>query len=121
MALWIKEGRAFIGDYMNSLDARGCQVIAGYIAPPPPPQNSGPCGVFVSFAPILSAACPGGCFANCDGSSLPPVLNINDFQCFLNKFAAGDSAANCDGSTADPVRNTNDFQCFLNTFSVGCS
>ena len=29
------------------------------------------------------------CYANCDGSTVAPVLNINDFQCFLNKFAAG--------------------------------
>jgi hypothetical protein len=39
----------------------------------------------------------------------------------LNKFAAEESAANCDGSTAVPILNTNDFQCFLNKFSVGCS
>jgi hypothetical protein len=49
------------------------------------------------------------------------VLNANDFQCFLNKFAAGDSYANCDGSSADPVLNANDFQCFLNSFAAGCS
>lgn len=29
------------------------------------------------------------CYANCDFSSVPPVLNANDFLCFLNKFAAG--------------------------------
>ncbi len=29
------------------------------------------------------------CYANCDGSTAPPVLNINDFICFLNKFSVG--------------------------------
>jgi hypothetical protein len=60
------------------------------------------------------------CYANCDGSTVPPVLNVNDFQCFLNKFAANDPTANCDGSTAPPILNVNDFQCFVNRFAVGC-
>ncbi|MBL9031003.1 MAG: hypothetical protein JNM80_04765 [Phycisphaerae bacterium] len=63
----------------------------------------------------------GGCYANCDGSTLVPFLNVNDFTCFLNKFAAGDTAANCDGSTLPPVLNINDFTCFLNAFAAGCS
>lgn len=60
------------------------------------------------------------CYANCDASVAPPVLNANDFQCFLNRFAAGNSAANCDGSTAPPTLNAGDFQCFLNAFAAGC-
>jgi hypothetical protein len=63
----------------------------------------------------------GFCYPNCDGSTAPPILNINDFQCFLNAFAAGDLYANCDGSTVDPVLNVNDFQCFINQFAAGCS
>jgi hypothetical protein len=65
------------------------------------------------------AAAP--CYANCDGSTAPPILNANDFQCFLNRFAAGDPYANCDGSTTPPVLNANDFQCFLNSYAAGCS
>ena len=61
------------------------------------------------------------CPANCDGSTIPPVLNVNDFTCFLNKFAAGDTMANCDCSTTDPVLNVLDFSCFLNKFATGCS
>lgn len=60
------------------------------------------------------------CSANCDGSSAPPVLNVLDFNCFLNRFAAQDCAANCDNSTAPPVLNVLDFNCFLNSFSAGC-
>lgn len=60
------------------------------------------------------------CYANCDGSVVPPVLNANDFNCFLNQYAAGDPRANCDGSTSIPVLNANDFNCFLNKFASGC-
>src|SRR5581483_5503690 len=59
------------------------------------------------------------CYANCDGSTTAPVLNVNDFTCFLNRFAAGDPAANCDNSTVAPVLNVNDFTCFLNKFAAG--
>ncbi|MBL9031910.1 MAG: hypothetical protein JNM80_09410 [Phycisphaerae bacterium] len=61
------------------------------------------------------------CYANCDGSTILPFLNINDFICFQNQFAAGDSRANCDNSTIPPVLNVNDFTCFLNIFAAGCS
>jgi hypothetical protein len=65
---------------------------------------------------------PGGnpCYANCDGSTLAPVLNVNDFTCFVNKYAASDPYANCDGSTIAPVLNVNDFTCFLNQYAAGC-
>ncbi len=61
------------------------------------------------------------CYANCDNSLNAPVLNANDFQCFLNKFAAAESYANCDGSVSPPVLTANDFQCFLNRFAAGCT
>ncbi len=63
---------------------------------------------------------PPTCYANCDGSTNAPILNVNDFICFNNKFQAGDAYANCDGSTLTPVLNVNDFTCFLNRFAVGC-
>ena len=62
-----------------------------------------------------------GCYANCDNSTAPPILNANDFQCFLNAFAVQSDYANCDHSTNPPVLNANDFQCFLNAFAVGCT
>ncbi len=61
------------------------------------------------------------CDANCDLSTSPPILNANDFQCFLNQFAAQEPTANCDHSTSPPTLNANDFQCFLNKFAAGCS
>jgi hypothetical protein len=60
------------------------------------------------------------CYPNCDGSTATPILNVQDFACFLNAFASGDSYANCDGSTAIPVLNVQDFACFLNGFAAGC-
>jgi YVTN family beta-propeller protein len=63
---------------------------------------------------------PTVCYANCDGSTTAPVLNVADFTCFLTKFAAGDVYANCDGSTTPPVLNVADFTCFLTKFAAGC-
>ncbi|MBL9031298.1 MAG: hypothetical protein JNM80_06280 [Phycisphaerae bacterium] len=60
------------------------------------------------------------CVGNCDRSGLVPILNVNDFVCFLSNFAAGSMAANCDSSTTPPVLNVNDFSCFLNAFAGGC-
>jgi len=61
------------------------------------------------------------CYPNCDASTALPCLNIADFGCFLNRFAAGDTYANCDASTTIPVLNVQDFGCFLNAFAAGCS
>lgn len=60
------------------------------------------------------------CYANCDHSTVPPILNANDFGCFVNRFAAGSPDANCDGSTTPPTLNVNDFMCFINRFAEGC-
>jgi probable HAF family extracellular repeat protein len=63
---------------------------------------------------------PSDCYANCDGSTTPPILNVNDFICFQQRYAAGDSYANCDGSTSPPILNVNDFICFQTQFAAGC-
>jgi hypothetical protein len=60
------------------------------------------------------------CYANCDRSTTPPILNVEDFTCFINAFASGDCYANCDGSTTEPVLNVEDFTCFINRFAHGC-
>jgi hypothetical protein len=69
------------------------------------------------------------CYANCDGSSTEPILNVDDFTCFINEFAAAQglpheqqvtSYANCDGSTIAPALNVDDFTCFINSFAQGC-
>ncbi len=70
---------------------------------------------------VINGTVGSACAANCDGSTTVPVLTANDFQCFLNNYAAGLSSANCDGSTAVPILTANDFQCFLNNYAAGCS
>jgi hypothetical protein len=69
------------------------------------------------------------CYANCDNSTTDPVLNVEDFICFISEFSAGltlppaqqiEHYANCDRSTAVPVLNVEDFICFINSFSIGC-
>lgn len=74
----------------------------------------------VNLGHAFVAVLPSGCYANCDESLQPPTLNINDFACFLNRYAAGDTSANCDESTASPVLNVGDFMCFLNRYAAGC-
>jgi probable HAF family extracellular repeat protein len=69
---------------------------------------------------FLLRATGAGCYANCDGSTTAPILNVADFTCFLTKFAAGDPYANCDGSTTEPILNVADFTCFLTKFAAGC-
>jgi cytochrome c peroxidase len=67
-----------------------------------------------------SYGCAAACYANCDASSIPPVLNVLDFACFLNRFATADPYANCDGSATPPTLSVLDFNCFLNRFAQGC-
>jgi len=73
----------------------------------------------IDFAPT-GGSVP-SCYANCDASTSPPCLNVNDFTCFLNSYSAGAAYANCDASTLAPVLNVNDFTCFLNKYSAGCT
>jgi hypothetical protein len=42
---------------------------------------------------------------------------VNDFVCFLQKFAARDPYANC---TGDAAINVDDFVCFMQKFAAGC-
>jgi hypothetical protein len=69
------------------------------------------------------------CYANCDGSTTAPVLNVDDFTCFINEYASAQGLpheqqvsayANCDGSTIAPALNVDDFTCFINAFAQGC-
>jgi hypothetical protein len=94
--------------------------------PPYAQQNSSPPGgsydpqtYDVAFVLYGSGGTP-PCYPNCDQSTAPPVLNVLDFNCFLNRFSAGASYANCDHSTVPPVLNVLDFNCFLNSFAAGC-
>lgn len=95
----------------------GTFAITGTIGQPDAGNSAG--GTFQISGGFLGGA-PQVCYANCDNSTIAPVLNVLDFSCFLNKFAAGDPGANCDGSTTPPVLNVLDFSCFLNQYAAGC-
>ena len=77
-------------------------------------------GSVESFRITLLGGGPAPCYANCDSSTTAPVLNVADFTCFLQRYAAGDSYANCDASTTPPVLNVADFTCFLQRYAAGC-
>ncbi len=99
----------------------GVFTLAGTIGQPDAAASAGgpfQCngGFWAAFGGTATA-----CYPNCDNSSIPPILTANDFQCFLNAFAASNPYANCDGSSAVPLLTANDFQCFLINFAAGCS
>ncbi|MCA9278046.1 MAG: hypothetical protein H6815_04570 [Phycisphaeraceae bacterium] len=54
------------------------------------------------------------CYADCDGSG---SLNIFDYICFGNEYAAGTTYADCDGSGS---LNIFDYICFGNEYAAGC-
>jgi hypothetical protein len=93
------------------------------------PPSTLPYAVDFPFALLGSVAGPAPCYANCDESTTPPILNVEDFSCFINAFAAASLLppaqqlthyANCDSSTTPPVLNVEDFSCFINAFAAGC-
>jgi hypothetical protein len=61
--------------------------------------------------------CENQCYADCDNSQISPRLNIDDFTCFINRFAAGDPYADCN---QDSTRDINDFHCFITRFAEQC-
>jgi hypothetical protein len=114
-----EEGRALAPDHFGGVYVAG--DTRGNLGGP----KSGNRDAFAAHFPGESA----GCYANCDGSKIEPILNVEDFTCFIIEFAAGQSLppsqqvehyANCDGSTIPPILNINDFTCFINIFAQGC-
>jgi hypothetical protein len=106
--------------------AAGMQFASGSWGP----RGDAGSGVRQDMPFILFGTVASDCYANCDGSTTEPVLNVEDFVCFINMFADGtqladpqaqiEHYANCDGSTTTPVLNVEDFICFINRFAQGC-
>jgi len=84
-----------------------------------PQPGIGPANFFVDD--VRFEQWPPTCYPNCDASTSSPILNANDFLCFLSAFAENQPYANCDGTTSPPAHNVNDFICFLTAFATGCS
>ncbi len=80
-----------------------------------------PTGLFFDCATVELEVAPSSCYADCDQSTGPGVLDIFDFLCFGNMFATNDPyACGCDTSTGPGVCDIFDFLCFGNAFSAGC-
>jgi hypothetical protein len=131
--------RAFIYDPVNGV--RDLNDLVGFL---PPgfrmmyPWRINDNGWIVGYGPggneymkgfVLRPVQSAPCYANCDNSTVAPVLNVEDFSCFINEFAAAQALpheqqlahyANCDQSTTAPVLNVEDFSCFINQFAAGC-
>jgi V8-like Glu-specific endopeptidase len=99
------------GELLRIDAATGAAIVVG--------PTGGMFGSSYGMAAVLTRPAV-SCYANCDGSTMAPLLTVNDFVCFLNRFAAGDSYANCDGSSQPPLLNINDFLCFQAAFAQGC-
>ncbi len=61
------------------------------------------------------------CYADCDRASTPkggePVLNVDDYICYLSPFVMDALYANCNN---DAELDVNDFICFQTKFVLGC-
>jgi hypothetical protein len=84
---------------------------------------------FFTILQLTVGAGTSSCYANCDGSTVEPILNVDDFTCFINEYATSqglphsqqvEAYANCDGSTVEPALNVDDFTCFINAYANGC-
>jgi hypothetical protein len=120
-------------DFAGTLHSNGLSATVGF-------QASGTVGNNLQYSfnqpvilsgMVLSIVPTGGgaCYANCDGSTVEPILNVEDFTCFINEFASAQTLphaqqvtayANCDGSTTAPALNVEDFTCFINQYAQGC-
>jgi hypothetical protein len=56
-----------------------------------------------------------GCYGDCDRNL---QYNSLDFECFNYYYAMGHPLANCDGSTVEPILNLDDFTCFNNRYAA---
>ncbi len=110
---WLSLANQFGGDAGTTFRS-SCLLPSGTLA------IAGSSASAISAAAARLAFWKPPCSPNCDCSTSQPILTANDFQCFLNKFAAVDPYANCDHSTNPPTLNVNDFQCFLNQYAAGC-
>ena len=102
--------RVDIGFYPPSSDC-----VAAYWSP------AGHGDEMMAQAVAFAAGGGGGCYADCDTSTGVGVLDIFDFLCFGNRFAANDPyACDCDTTTGPGVCDIFDFLCFGNEFNAGC-
>ena len=97
-----------------AMDDQGNAHITGMIAANP---GGPPLGSFDVYVMKIEQ----GCYADCDNSATPRVLDVGDFLCFQRMFVQRDPyACNCEVSTGFGVCDIFDFLCFQNAFVTGC-
>jgi len=66
------------------------------------------------------SSCP-ACYADCDNSTGPGVLDLADYLCFQTSFLAAEPyACNCDTGSGLAVCDVFDFLCFQDALAQGC-
>ncbi|MCA9278075.1 MAG: hypothetical protein H6815_04710 [Phycisphaeraceae bacterium] len=109
--LAIGNGKAYlVPDEPGSLGVFDLATMT-YESPIANPWTTGEVFSGAAFASFLVET---SCYADCDGSG---ALNIFDYICFGNEYAAGTSYADCDGSGS---LNIFDYICFGNAYAAGC-
>ena len=112
-----------LGAYTNGVSpptVSGNEVMTFVVPVSAPSQLYYGCASHAGMGGPITIVYPPSCYPNCDGSTAAPVLNVADFTCFLQRYAAGESYANCDQSATPPVLNVADFTCFLQRYAAGC-
>ena len=66
---------------------------------------------------LAELRCELSCYPNCDGSTLAPILNVNDYICFQGEWRKRSAYGDYNG---DGVWTINDFIAFQADFRKGC-
>ena len=67
----------------------GNQVMSFAVPLSAPSQLYYQCQAHTGMGGSIAIVDPPTCYANCDQSTAAPALNVADFTCFLQRFAAG--------------------------------
>ncbi len=115
--LWTRQTGTEFNDvaYGVAVDGTGNAYIAGRTYGSFGGTNAGLSDAFLAkYSEAL-------CYADCDQSTGPGVLDIFDFLCFQNSFVNSEPyACDCDTSTRPGVCDVFDFLCFQDAFVAGC-
>ncbi|MFG0284187.1 MAG: hypothetical protein ACF8R7_07165 [Phycisphaerales bacterium JB039] len=112
MTLEFDDGSGWTTLHSSSSPALLGPVRAGFFSVEERSMAPGATFAFDDFA--VEADVLAECYADCDCSV---SLDLFDFLCFQNSFAAGDRYADCDGTG---VLDFIDFLCVQNGFAAGC-
>ncbi|MCH8270364.1 MAG: SBBP repeat-containing protein, partial [Planctomycetes bacterium] len=114
---WIHQFGTTLDDQVTALgpDGQGGVAVAGTTRGSLGGPNAGDIDAFVARFTVDS------CYADCNKTAGPRVLDLFDFLCFQDSFVNREPyACDCDISTGPIVCDIFDFLCFQNAFVAGC-